>query len=295
MKLFGLQYFNFAGANDFVTFTRGGVEVDSGNGLAGLLRPSTTVSVVQLGVRAVSFRVAERSKDGQIISVSGELVVEYAKEMRDKFDFSVYRDNGKYRNDPTSQIEDQVRIAVRQPLRSKLAEMDLDALAKDGVKILNDTLAAAVAKADSDLMKLLGQNKISVQQASVKQALPEDSEVAEAFGAKEREELLASQDKAIADRRKAAAESDRDIRTYEEETAKELVEKQAERIEAEGQNAIKRAEAAAQAEEKRLAVYAGKSAEELLSLSLLAAAENGIDSLSIDPALLSAVRSAAKG
>ncbi len=291
MKLAGFTYFNFAGPNDFVALVRGGVEVATGKGLAGLLRPSTSVAVVPLGVKIVNFQVTERSKDKQQITVAGELAVNYVSEMREKFDFSVFRENGQYRNDPTSEIEDQVRIAVRGPLREALAEMDLDQLSGDGASTLEKVLVAQVANTDSVFMQHLQANFIAVQSAAVKSALPADGKVAAAFGASEREVLLAAQDKAVADRRKAAAESDRSIREYEEETALELVKKQADRVEQEGANRIKKAEAEAKSEAVRLAVFKGMDSSAILAQAIMKAAENGIEHISLDPALLAAVRS----
>ena len=247
MKLVGFTYFNFAGPNDFVALVRGGSEVATGKGLAGFLRPSTSVAVVPLGVKVVNFQVTERSQDGQQVTVVGELAVSYVPEMREKFDFSVFRENGQYRNDPTAEIEDQVRIAVRNPLRVTLATMTLDQLATNGVAQLEEVLSTEVADKSSQLMRRLQANEIAVQSASVQSALPSDNKVAAAFGAEQREDLLAKQDKAVADRRQKAAESDRSIREFEEATALKLVKKQAQRVDEEGKNVVKRAEAEATA------------------------------------------------
>jgi len=292
MKLVGFTYFNFAGPNDFVALVRGGSEVATGKGLAGFLRPSTSVAVVPLGVKVVNFQVTERSQDGQQVTVVGELAVSYVPEMREKFDFSVFRENGQYRNDPTAEIEDQVRIAVRNPLRVTLATMTLDQLATNGVAQLEEVLSTEVADKSSQLMRRLQANEIAVQSASVQSALPSDNKVAAAFGAEQREDLLAKQDKAVADRRQKAAESDRSIREFEEATALKLVKKQAQRVDEEGKNVVKRAEAEATAEAARLAVFEGMEPGAVLAQAVWKAAGSGIDRLSIDPALLAAIRSA---
>ena len=292
MKLVGFTYFNFAGPNDFVALVRGGSEVATGKGLAGFLRPSTSVAVVPLGVKVVNFQVTERSQDGQQVTVVGELAVSYVPEMREKFDFSVFRENGQYRNDPTAEIEDQVRIAVRNPLRVTLATMTLDQLATNGVAQLEEVLSTEVADKSSQLMRRLQANEIAVQSASVQSALPSDNKVAAAFGAEQREDLLAKQDKAVADRRQKAAESDRSIREFEEATALKLVKKQAQRVDEEGKNVVKRAEADATAEAARLAVFEGMEPGAVLAQAVWKAAGSGIDRLSIDPALLAAIRSA---
>jgi regulator of protease activity HflC (stomatin/prohibitin superfamily) len=292
MKLAGFTYFNFAGPNDFVALVRGGVEVAVGKGLAGWLRPSTSVAVVPLGVKVVNFQVTERSQDGQQITVAGELAVSYVPAMREKFDFSVFRENGQYRKDPTAEIEDQVRIAVRNPLRVALATMTLEQLAAGGVAELEEVLSAEVSDKTSELMRRLQANEIAVQSASVQSALPSDNKVAAAFGAEQREALLAKQDKAVADRRQKAAENDRSIREYEEATTLELVKKQALRVDQEGKNVVERAKAEALAEAAKLAVFAGMEPGAVLAQAVLKAAGSGIDRLSLDPSLLAAIRSA---
>jgi len=294
MNIAGICYFNFAGANDFVSLTRGGKEVASGKGLAGLMRPSTAIAVVPLGVKTVAFQVTERSKDAQQISVVGELVVNYVPEMREHFDFSVYRENGQFRNDPTAQIEDQIKIAVRGPIRAAMAEMSLDEIASGGAVKIESLLCAEVAQVDSLLMKRLIENKIAVQSAAIKSALPADRDVAGAFGAKQREALLAEQDAAVADRRKQAAESDRDIRAYEEETELELATERAKRVTKEGENLVLTAKAEADAIAKRLQPFADMKPGDVLAHALMKAADTGISRLSVDPSLLAAVRGASE-
>lgn len=293
MNIFGLRYFNFAGSNDHVTFSRKGIEIANGKGLAGLLRPSTTVSVVPLGVKTVTFQVVERSKDKQSIVVVGELVVENIPEMRETFDFSVYPQNGQFRNDPTSQIEDQVRIAVRRPIRSIISTLTVDEIVKEGAKKLEEMLFAAIDDAGSELMKKLKANHIAVQSGSIKSAAPADRELSGAIGADEREAVLRAQDDAVANRRMGAAEKDREIRTYEEETALTLETDRSKRIAKEGENRVAMATSEAQAIEKRLEPFANMEPGAVLAHAVMQAAEQGINRISLDPALLAAVRGAA--
>ncbi len=295
MLILGYKYFNFAGQNDFVVFSRNGVEKKAGKGLAGLIGPGTSVSIVPLGVQTVSFQVTEYSQDKQQVLVQGELVVDYVPEMRENFDFSVFPVNGNYRNDPTAQIEDQVRIAVRGPIRTLLAEAEVASLTATGAVQIEETLAEAVADASSDLMQRLAKNNIAVQSASVKVVMPAERGLAGAIGASEREALLAQQDDAVADRRMNAAESDRDIRTFEEQTALSLVEEQAKRVAKEGENLIAQAGSEAEANEKRLAIYKDMPSGDVLALAILKAAEEGVGNLSIDPSLLAAVRNTVAG
>lgn len=292
-SVFGIRYFNNAGPNDYVVFTRGGKEIAQGNGLAGFLLPSTSIVVVPLGVKTVNFLVTERSKDGQMIAVSGEMVVVNTAEMRKHFDFSVFPQNGNFRKDPTAQIEDQVRIAVRNPIREKLAVMDVSEVGA-GAAVIDQMLVAEVLDADSNLMKHLAKYAISVQSVSVKSAVPEDDELAEAIGAEKREEYLEAQDDAVANRRLNAAEKDREIREYEEATALELVKKKAKRVEKEGKNKIAEAEAEAKATEKKLNPFAQMDPGAVLAHALMLAAEKGLRSVSIDPGLLAAIKGAVK-
>lgn len=288
-----IRYFAYAGPNDFVAFTRSGEEWKSGMGLAGLMWPGTSVVVVPLGVKTVNFAVSERSKDNQLVEVSGEMVVVNTATMRQYFDFSVYPENGQYRKDPTSQIEDQVRIAVRAPLRAMLAGMEVKEISAQLGRI-GTALEAEVGNPESELMQRLSRYAIKVESVSVKSAEPADEDLAEALSAKEREALLTAADDAVALRRLAASMKDREVRTYEEETALALATEQAKRVEQEGANAIARAEAEATAAQRLLEPYAGKDPGTMLALAIMEAAKKGLRSVSIDPGLLAAVRGAAR-
>jgi regulator of protease activity HflC (stomatin/prohibitin superfamily) len=293
MKLIPFTFFKSAGPNDFVAFTRAGRERKTGRGLAGFLLPGTSVVVVPLGVKTVNFAVSERTKDNQLVEVTGELVVVNTADMRKYFDFSVEPENGMYRNDPTVAIEDQVRIAVRTPIRAMLASMTVEAVGAEVGKI-SETLNAAVADENSDLMQRLKRYAIKVESVSVKSAEPADEDLSEALGAREREEMLTAMDDAIADRRRRAAEKDRDIRKYEEETALKLAEDQAERVAQEGRNKVATAEAEAAAAAKLLEPYGEVDPGKMLALSLMEAAKRGLRSVSIDPGLLAAIKGAAR-
>gem|GEM_PF-2664841 len=292
MKHMPFTFFRYAGPNDFVAFTRAGRERKSGMGLAGLLALGTSVVVVPLGVKTVNFAVTERSMDGQLVDISGELVVVNTAEMREFFDFSVYPHNGQYRNDPTVQIEDQVRIAVRAPIRATVARLSVEDIGRK-MSDVADALRAEVANDESELMQHLNRYAIRVESVSVKSALPYDEDLAEALGAEERESLLAAADDAVADRRLQAAHKDREVRTYEEETALTLVQEQAQRVEQEGKNKIAQADAESQATTKLLEPYGDKEPGAMLALAILEASKRGVRSMSIDPGLLAAVRGAA--
>ncbi len=293
MKLIPFSYFTYAGPNDFVVFSRAGREKSSGRGLAGFLLLGTSVVVVPLGVKIVNWSVVERSQDGQRIRVSGEMVVVNTEAMLEYFDFSVYPDNGIYRNDPTAQVEDQVRIAVRAPIRAQLAGMTVADISSNLANI-SSALDRELAAEDSELMKHLKQHAIKVQSISVQFAEPEDEDLSEALGATEREALLAAMDDAVADRRLRAAEKDREVRKYEEETTLELVKDEAERIQQEGENVLARAKADADAMVEQLKPFADMDASALLAHALMKAADRGLRSVSIDPGLMAAIKGAAK-
>jgi regulator of protease activity HflC (stomatin/prohibitin superfamily) len=287
-------YFDHAGPNDFVAFTRGGKERRSGNGLAGWLMPGTSAVIVPLGVKTVSFNVREQTADKQMVRVSGDLVVVNTPSMREHFDFSVFPRSGEYRNDPSAQVEDQVRIAVIGPIRALLATMsiaDVSARLAD----IEQMLANQVSDTASPLMQRLSRYAITVHSISVKSAVPEDRELQDAQGAKEKQDRLSEADAALAARRKRAAEDERAIRLYNEETSRSLVQEQAKRIKAEGENKLTAARTDAEAATILMDPYRGKSGAEILALSLMKAAEKGLDRVSIDPSLLAAMNNITGG
>ena len=96
-------------------------------------------------------------------------------------------------------------------------------------------------------------------------------------------------DRAVAQRRMDAAESERTLRTFEAETDRTLEEKRAALIEIRNENVINEAEADSKAAAKRLEPYRDMDGQILLALSFKEMAEQGVGELNITPDFLAAL------
>lgn len=284
-------YFFKSGPSDHVMKFVAGKLRKEGQGLYCLVGPRTTIATVPTTDQSVSFNFTELTSDGQQVVVQGEVMVGYlVKEIIERRDFTIDPRTGDYLSeDPERVLEEITHV--------------LQSFVRDGVKqrTLKDSLAATAeleeqvldaALADVDSFKDLG---VEVKNLFVTGITPANPDLKKALEAEKREEMLAAADKALADRRKKAAESDRSLKEYESETAKRLEEERAKLVTERNKNLLAEAEAEAEATRKRLAPYASLAPGMVLALGIKEIAASGrVAQFTFTPEILAAVNAASR-
>ncbi len=291
IKKFGLPrvLFNAAGPRDFVAKYANGKQVSSGFGKSFVMFPRTTIAMVPTDMRRVPFYYTERTSDQQSLIIQGELEVTLdAEKVLMLYDFSVDVD-GIYRNDGLQAVDNAVRAILRTSVRSWVNSQNLE----DALNAAAD-LQEALDSFVRDKAQNFSDIGIAVRSVIVQEVDAENRDLKQAMEATAREQLFAQSDAAIAQRRQKAAESDRQIKKYEAETAKELEKDRADLLEVRNDNLIAEAEADAEAQRKRLEAYENVGNAPIM-MALQTLANSGIEQLSVTPDLVAAFRGMFQG
>ncbi len=275
-----LKLFNRAGATGHVFLLKGGNVRNMGIAYSGLIGPMTTVAVVPTTPRILDFSVEARTKDKQKIVVAGniKIVLDPAVAVS-KFDFTVTPEKGSY----LSQWEQELRAIVIErvlaPIHDKARALDVE-IATQSHRDFEEALKVGITSTGSPLAG----KGITVESCSIVKVAA-DEEVNQAIGAKERQEMLTQADKALHGRRLKASENERNVRTFEAETALRLEEERAKLVEKQSANKQLEATADAEATKKRLEVFKDAEPGIVLGAALMKMADRGVGNLSIVPEL----------
>ncbi len=282
-----VRLFRRAGATGHVFLLKSGRVEDKGIAYSGLIGPATTVAVVPSVPQIIDFVVEARTKDNQVISVSGNLKVTLKAEMAVKnFDFTVNVKDGAYTNMWERALQALVTEQVFSPIRDKAKEI-LIAEALSSHMVFEDAVKAKVSTENNPL----AHKGVLFDSSSIAAIEALDEEVDEAIGAQERQKMLTEADRAVHQRRLKASANDRAVATYEAKTKLGLEKERGLLLEEQGKNDVKRSEDEAKATEIRLAPLSTVDAGKVLGAALMKMAESGrIGNLAIGPELLAALQ-----
>lgn len=282
----------FKGApTDHVVKYVSGVRRKEGRGGIFFVGPRTTIARVSTTDVPVPFAFTELTIDGQQVVVQGEMQVRYLVDhILSRRDFTIDAHTGDYESDDPEKVAEEATHTLQTFVRVEV-----------GVKTLKDMLAAAAVLKDAVFTAVSGKPEawkaIGIEVASlfITGVTPANLDLKKALEAEAREKMLAAADKAVADRRRAAAESDRGLKEYEAETARTLEEKRAALVAVRNANTIAEAEADARAIDERLRPYRDMDAGTLLALGIREIGSSGrVGTFNVTPDLLSAVMAAGK-
>ncbi|MFH1098778.1 MAG: SPFH domain-containing protein [Candidatus Uhrbacteria bacterium] len=281
-----------AGPAEFVVKYVAGVRHTEGKGVVCFVGPRTTLACVPTADLAVAIEFIELTSDGQEVIVHGEARIQLAPHsVVDRFDFSIDPWSGDYLADenPEDQLRESVRNVLRGKVRSEVRTKDLK-VAITSAAALEEALRRGLTEDAKEFAEL----GVTVLTIFVSGIAPANADLKRALEAEARERMLASADRALADRRMDASKNDRSLKEYEADTARQLEERRKALVEARNANVVAEAEADAAAIAKRLSPYATADPRIVLALGLRELANGHVSQVTITPDLLAAVtRSAA--
>ena len=281
-----IRLFSGAGAAGHVFLLRNGKRKNMGLAYSGLIGPTTTPAVVPTTPLILDFSIDARTKDKQQITVAGNLKVTLDPAVAvAHFDFTVTA-KGSYVSPWQDVLRALVTEKVLAPVRGAALTLDIEIAAKSHTSF--ETAVMAEVSGTSQVLSGLG---ITVTSCSVSKVIITNQGVGDAIGSKERELMLGESDTARHDRRMLGAKNDREVRTYEAETALKQEEDRTKLIEMQGSNEKLEATTKAAAAKEGLTAFEGIDAAKLLSIALVKFAEEGnVGTLNIGHELLTALR-----
>ena len=276
------DFFSKAGANGHVFILKNGKTKSKGLAWSGFVGPKSTIAVVPTTPFTIDFTVIAQSSDKQEIRSTGSLVVNFTpSEAVSKFDFTVDM-NGAYKDVWSTKVKALIINEVLNPIRAKIKN-----LTAVGSTIAHSELSKEVMNAAGVENNLFATNGMTVVGCSITNIETTNDEVSEAIGAKERQEICTTADKAVHERQMAASKNDRVLKEYEVETAKSVEIKNAELIDQQNKNKEATANGNAKVTEIMLVPYASLEAGKLLAHAILEIGKNGrLGTLNVSPELL---------
>lgn len=278
--------------SDHVVKFVAGAKRGEGRGRIFLVGPRTTIARVSGTDVPVPFEFTELTRDGQQVMVQGEMQVRLLPAtILERRDFTVDPWTDAYLTDDPEAVQAECANTLQMFVRSEVQARTLkDAL---GASAVIEAALRSKVVADEEPFKPLGVRVVTVFVTAVAPANPD---LKKALESEAREQMLAAADKAVADRRRAAAESDRSLRAYEAETARTLESSRKELVEAQNANLLLQAEAEAKAAEKRLEPVKNLDPSLVLALGIRDMATSGrVGQFNFTPDFLAAVAHAADG
>lgn len=281
------EFFSKAGSIGHVFTLKNGRSKSKGIAWSGFVGPETTIAIVPTTSQIIDFAVKAKSIDEQDLTIIGNITVTLVPDTAvSKFDFTADLKTGQYIDNRWLNKVCAAGIQeVLAPIREKALALTIkEAVMKhaDFVNALNTALAGG-----SSTLSSQGINFVSCSVSSVK---ADNEKVSEAIGSEKREEILTKFDQALHTRKMKSAKSVRDLKEYEAETAKNMEAKNAELIEEESKNKQSRASADAAVIKTLLTPYENVEGGKILGLAIMEAAKTGINTLSITPELVAAIK-----
>lgn len=266
-----IKLFRSAGATGHVFTLSRGRSRDRGVGWSGWIGPATTVAVVPTVTQVINFSAEAYTSDNQSVLVSGAVQIRFAPAIaKEAFDFAVDPRNGGYQSEWETLLQESIAKTVLNPIRLNAAKCRITEAVTAQV-----SFETAVDEAIAGATNSLAVRGVKVEGCSVSLVRPTDLKVGGAIGATEREALLSQADNALHNRQLKAAQNNREVRTYDAETALALENERAKLVASQNENLIATAEAEAKATDVRLKPLANIPPPQLLAEALMRAAENG--------------------
>ena len=269
-----------------------GKKRQEGPGKVFFVGPRTTIACVPTTDLPQPFAFTEITADGQQLMVQGELHLRLlVQRILGRADLTIDPRTNAYRSDDFSKVKEQSCHAlqgfVRRQVQAATLQQSLGAVAT-----LQRAVLAAIAAAAEPFERL----GVEVVALFITQVAPDNLDLRRALEAEVRERLLAAADKAVSDRRMRAAESERELKTYEEETAVLLEQQRGRRIAARNANLIAEAKAESEATAKRLEPYQKMDPRTLFALGVREMSSSGkVGQVNFTPELLAAISRADGG
>lgn len=283
--MFGFSLFTAAQPTDRVFKFVNGRLVREGDGVVLLCGPRTTVAVVPTTVQPITFTFRELTSDGQQVVVQGQVFAKLIPDAaRQRHDFSVVVYSGAYRSKPLEAVREDVARVLQTMVRPELAALTLkDALVSAGVlqqKVL------AEAKRQAATFATLA---VTLQDVFITSVEPGNLDLKKAMEAETRERLLAGADKAMADRRMANAENDRQLKEYEGATALQMEQGRSKLVAVEIENQLSKAKADAASADHVLSIYKNVEPRVLMALGIKEMASGNVGQVNFTPEFLTLV------
>ena len=281
-----IKLFNKAGATGHVFYLRSGHIKDMGVAYSGLVGPRSTIAIVPTIIQTIDFSVEARTKDKQIITVTGDIKVSLDPKVAvKKFDFTVDKKNGSHLSDWGDMLRSNVTAQIIAPIHKTANELDIERVLGSHQEFQEAVLAYLTSEKSK-----LGENGIAVDSCSVATIEAQDEDVTEAIGSTERQQMLAASDAAIHRRRLAGAANDRAVKKYEAATALGLEKDRKKLVDEQIANRTKEAKAEADAIRESLAPFADAEPGKALVAAIMQMARTGrVANLSIVPEILAAL------
>jgi regulator of protease activity HflC (stomatin/prohibitin superfamily) len=223
---------------------RKGRRVQSARGAAFWFNPDgASIAQVPMDDRDLPFLFNSRSKDFQELTVQGMLVWRVAdpEKLAERIDFSIDLKHGLHLGQPVDQIATLLTGLAQQLATQYLAEFDVNAVLKSGVKPILERMERGLI--GTQRLTDMGLEVVNVRVADVAPS----SELTRALQTPTFERLQQQADQATFERRALAVEKERAIAENELANQIELARRQKELIEREDENARNRATAEAAA------------------------------------------------
>lgn len=281
--MFPIRLFK-AGPSDYVVKYVAGKKQGEGVGRVFLVGPRTTIARIPASVIPVPLNFDELTSDMQSVRIQGEIHVKLESGRAfGRYDLSIDPASGMYlADDPIRKVQNAVCSTLQGLVRTEIEKQTLKSVLTSAGTIETSIRSEAAAK--RELFDGLG---VTVETIFISAIVPSNPRLKEALEAEARERLLTNADKAIADRRAEAAQNERKLSEYEDETALHRELKRKELVSACADNQLKEAEGEAAATEKRLAPLAALKPETIFALGFRDIMSNGkIGNLSFTPELL---------
>jgi hypothetical protein len=273
-----------AGPSDYVVKYVAGKKMAEGIGRVFLVGPRTTVARIPASTVPIPLNFDELTLDMQSVRIQGEIHVKLnSARVFGRYDFSIDPASGFYRaDDPLRKVQNAVCATLQGLVRAEIEKRTLkDALTGAGAV---EAAIRAEAESKNQLFDNLG---ITVETIFISAISPSNSKLKEALEAEARERLLTNADKAIADRREKAAQNERKLSEYEDETVLSRERKRKELVDAHAENQLKEAEGEAAALKERLSPLTALEPATIFALGFRDIMANGnIGNLSFTPELL---------
>jgi len=285
--MIGIDYFK-AEPTEYARLSVGAKVKSEGKGIRNwYLKHNTSIELVCTTIVDQPFHFNESTIDNQEVSLQGGFIYKVTNpgKILAEYNHSIDPKTRNYRTEDPQKIPEHILELARASARKVVQKKKLEELL-----VMADDISTSVSKevSSSQLLTDLGV-KVSTFYVSEIKASPE---ITKALGAKYRESLLQTADKASYERRASAVEQERAIRDNELKTRIYLAQKEKELVALEGENLRNRASDAAQAASLQLGVYKGLNAEELKAHALLEFGKNAkhIEHFSVTPEMMGALR-----
>ncbi len=291
--MLGLGYYRPHSTTDFVAKFVEGKLRSQGQGKPFFYGPRTSIARVPTTEQAITFLFREATSDSQQLVVQGTCYVKFdPARLIQRYDFTINPVRDAYVDaDVLERIKNEIRSQLQQYVREQVQDKELEEHMAN-TAVLDQSISSS-ATAGKEKFAALGALDLRLFVSGIE---PGNKDLQKALEAKKREDLLSQADRAQADRHKAAAENQRELREYESETELIMEKKREELIAVQNGNLVKEAEAQAEASSKKLGPYVNLEPSLVFALALQELAREGhVGQLNISPDLLTALQHATNG